>query len=114
MAGMDLETAARNRIGTLHIVLNNGVMTHYSSHMPYATKHWGSNAFTGEYARVARGLGAHAERVDTPDGLAPAIRKALEVTRGGRPALIETITKEEEHIPKFWTPGTWDYPGGRS
>ena len=82
--------------------------------MPYATKHWGSNAFTGEYARVARGLGAHAERVDTPDGLAPAIRKALEVTRGGRPALIETITKEEEHIPKFWTPGTWDYPGGRS
>ena len=113
MAGLDLETAARNNIGTLSVILNNGVMTHYSSHMPYATEHWGSNAFTGHYARVAEGLGVHAERVETPDALATAIARALKITRQNKPALLEVITKEEEMIPRFWAAGTWDYPEGR-
>jgi len=102
MAGLDIETAVRAEIGTVTIILNNGVMTHYHAHMPYATKHWGSNKFTGNYARVAEGLGAHAERVETPDQIRPAIRKALEVSQSGRPSVLEMITKEEENVPKYW------------
>lgn len=102
MAGLDIETAVRSQIGILTIILNNGVMTHYHAHMPYATKHWGSNKFTGNYARVAEGLGAHAQRVETPDQIRPAIRQALEAAKAGRPAVLDMITKEEEDVPKYW------------
>ena len=102
MAGLDIETAARSEIGILTIVLNNGVMTHYSSYMPHATKRWRSNRFTGEYAKIADGLGAYSQRVYTPDHIAPAIKSAIEVTKSGQPALIEMITKEEDTVPRFW------------
>ena len=102
MAGMDIETAARSEIGTLTIILNNGVMTHYKDMMPYATERWGSNRFTGEYAKVAEGLGAYAERVDTPDQMGPAIRNGLAANAKGQPAVLEMITKEEEAIPRYW------------
>ena len=55
MAGMDIETAARSNIGTLTVILNNGVMTHYYDHFPHATEHWGSNKLGGHYATVAEG-----------------------------------------------------------
>ena len=102
MAGMDIETAARAEIGTLTVILNNSVMTYYSNHMPYASEHWGANRFSGEYAKVAEGLGAYAEKVDTPDQIAPAIRNGVEATSKGQPAVLEMITKEETNVPKFW------------
>jgi acetolactate synthase-1/2/3 large subunit len=104
MSGMDVETAARAEIGILTVVLNNGVMTHYTAHMPYASKRWGSNRLSGDYAKVAEGLGAHAQRVDRPDQLGAAIRDAIAVNRTGRPAVLEVITKEEEAVPQFWQP----------
>ena len=103
MAGMDIETAARSNIGILTVILNNGVMTHYSANMPFASERWGSNRLSGEYAKVAEGLGAHAQRVDTPDQIAPAIRNAIAANQTGQPAVLEIITKEEEAVPKFWS-----------
>ncbi len=77
MAGLDLETASRAGIAILTIVLNNGVMTHYHDHMPYATEHWQLNQLGGNYSAVAEGLGVFAQRVSAPDQLAGAIRKAI-------------------------------------
>ena len=102
MAGMDVETAVRSEIGILTVILNNGVMTHYGSSMGYAAERWGTHRLSGEYAKVAEGLGAHAKRVETPDELAPAIREAVAANRLGRPAVLEVITKEEEAVPNFW------------
>tara|TARA_B100001123_G_scaffold75696_1_gene85420 strand:- start:378 stop:2018 length:1641 start_codon:yes stop_codon:yes gene_type:complete len=102
MAGMDIETAARSNIGMTTVILNNSVMTNYSSHMPYASKKWGSHRFTGEYAKVADGLGAYSEKIDTPDRIPVAIKNALSANSDGKPAVIEIITKEETRIPKFW------------
>jgi thiamine pyrophosphate-dependent acetolactate synthase large subunit-like protein len=101
MAGLDLETACRAKIPILTVVLNNGVMTHYHAHMPYATKEWGSNALGGNYAVIAEGLGAYAQKVDTPDQLAPAIKRAIAANNNGQPALIEVLTKEEETVSRF-------------
>jgi acetolactate synthase-1/2/3 large subunit len=101
MSGLDVETAARAEIPILTVVLNNGVMTHYSSNMPYATEHWGSNKLGGEYAKIAEGLGAYSEKVETPDQLAPAIQRALAANRSGKTALLEMMTKEEETIPVY-------------
>jgi acetolactate synthase-1/2/3 large subunit len=102
MAGMDIETAARAKIGIMTVVLNNGVMTHYDHHMPYSTKHHGANALGGDYAKVAEGLGAHVEVVETPDQLAPAIRRAAEANKAGQPALIEAKTKVEETVAHYY------------
>jgi thiamine pyrophosphate-dependent acetolactate synthase large subunit-like protein len=44
---------------------------------------------------VAKGLGTHAERVDQPRDIAPALRRALTSTRAGTAALVEFITREE-------------------
>ena len=102
MAGLDIETASRSDIPILTVILNNGVMTHYYDHMPYATEHWGSNKLGGEYAKVAEGLGAYSERVETPDQVGPAIQRGLEANRSGKTAVLEMITKEEETIPRYW------------
>ena len=104
MAGLDIETAARARIGIMTVVLNNGVMTHYDSYLPYSSERYGTNALGGEYAKIAEGLGAHAEVVTTPDQLGPAIRRAAQVNRAGRPALIEAKTKVEEDVPFYYRP----------
>ena len=102
MAGMDVETAARSKIGTMTVILNNGGMTHYDHHMGYAAERWGSNKLSGDYAKIAEGMGAYAERVETPDKIAPAIRNAMTANQSGQPAVLEMITKHEEATAKYW------------
>ena len=85
MAGMDVETAARSEIPILTVILNNGVMTHYTHHMPYASERWGSNRLSGHYAKVAEGLGAYAEQVRTRTRSPRPSRGALPPTRRGSP-----------------------------
>ena len=103
MSGMEISTASRNRIGTLTILLNNSCLGGYDKHLPNASRIYGTRFLPGgEYARVAEGLGAYAERVERPDEIAPAVRRALKVTEDGRPALLEMITKEENQLSKQW------------
>ena len=101
MSGLDVETAVRSEIPIITVVLNNGVMTHYDHHMAYASERWGSNRLGGDYAAVGAGLGAYAEKVTEPEQIAPSIRRAVEANREGRPAVIETITKVEEHTSRY-------------
>ena len=101
MAGLDIETAARSGLGTITIVLNNGVMTHYSSMLPHATEHWKSNELGGIYSDTAKSLGAHGERVTSPTEIAPAIKRAIEISGSGQPVLLEMMTKEEENISTY-------------
>jgi acetolactate synthase I/II/III large subunit len=47
-----------------------------------------------DYAKVAQGLGIHAEGpVTNPDDLGRAIGRALEVVRRGEPALVDVVTQ---------------------
>ena len=104
MAGLDIETAARSEIPILTVVLNNGIMTHYDQNMPYATEHWESNKLSGDYAKVAEGLGAFAETVETPDQLPGAIARAIAATKEGQPALLQTMTCGEETVSRYQDP----------
>ena len=101
MSGLDLETAARSELGTITVVLNNGVMTHYYDHFPHATEHWKSNELGGIYSDTAKSLGAYGERVHTPDQIGPALTRAMEASESGQPSLLEMITKEEENISTY-------------
>jgi thiamine pyrophosphate-dependent acetolactate synthase large subunit-like protein len=102
MAAMDIETAVRSEIPITTVIFNNGVMTHYTAHMPQASERWGSNKLGGHYAKVAEGLGAYAEQVTTPDQVRPAIQRALSANQTGQPAVLEMLTKEEETVPRYW------------
>ena len=105
MAGLDIETAVRSNIPILTVVLNNGVMTNYTSPAPYlgyAAEKWDLHKLTGDYAKIAEGLGAFSKKVRTPDQIVPAIKEALEANKSGQPALLEVMTKEELNVPKFW------------
>ena len=105
MAGLDIETAVRSNIPILTVVLNNGVMTNYTSPAPYlgyAAEKWDLHKLTGDYAKIADGLGAFSKKVRTPDQIVPAIKEALEANKAGQPALLEVMTKEELNVPKFW------------
>ena len=105
MAGLDIETAVRSNIPILTVVLNNGVMTNYTSPAPYlgyAAEKWDLHKLTGDYAKIADGLGAFSKKVRTPDQIVPANKEALEANKSGQPALLEVMTKEELNVPKFW------------
>jgi acetolactate synthase-1/2/3 large subunit len=95
MVGMDLETAVRCKVPIFTIVLNNGLMGGYSGHMPEAVAAYGANLLGGDYAGVAKALGAHAERVERSDELRAAIERCIKCVASGRPALLEAMTHEE-------------------
>src|SRR5207248_5229397 len=90
--GMEVETAVRERLPIMTVILNNSVMGGYGHHMPNASERFGSNRLSGSYARVAEGVGAHSERVERPDDVVGAIQRAMAATRDGQPAVLEMIT----------------------
>lgn len=100
MAGLDIETAVRANVPIMTVVLNNGVMTKYDSHMPNATERYSSNQLAGNYADVGTALGVHAERVDNPAQLNAAINRAIDANNGGQPALLEVMTKAEPNVSR--------------
>ena len=98
--GMDLETAVRNRIGIVTVLLNNGCLGGYDKHIPIASKLYRTRFLSGDYAKVAEGLGAHAEKVEKPAEIIPALHRAVHVASEGRPALVEVLTKEDPVFSK--------------
>jgi acetolactate synthase-1/2/3 large subunit len=95
MTGLDLETAVRERIPTLTIVLDNASMAIELGIMAFSTQRYRTTDISGDYAAVARALGAYAERVERIEELAPAIRRAVDKTNEGVPALLDVITCKE-------------------
>jgi acetolactate synthase-1/2/3 large subunit len=93
MVGMDLETAARNRIGIITVVFNNGIMAIESDSLVDAHTEYGANFVGGNYAALAESLGAAGERVVQPADFIPALDRAVSASREGRPALIEVMAK---------------------
>jgi thiamine pyrophosphate-dependent acetolactate synthase large subunit-like protein len=102
MVGMDVETAVRAQIPILTMILNNQTMAIYpDSRFPTATARYQMKKLSGNFAEVAQALGAHGERIHKPDEIVTAIRRGLEVTRSGRPAVIEVMIKEEGAASTF-------------
>jgi acetolactate synthase-1/2/3 large subunit len=95
MSGMDFETAARERIPILTLILNNSALGGYEHHMPVATERYGTKYLSGDYAKVAEGLGGYSEKVENPADIIPAIHRAQKVIESGKPVLLEVITREE-------------------
>lgn len=99
--GMDFETAVRERIPILSILLNNFCMAIELPIMQVATEKFRSTDISGHYADMARAFGGYGERVTEPSEIAGAIRRGIEETREGTPALLEFITARENQYSVF-------------
>ena len=99
--GMDFETAARERIPILSILLNNSAMAIELPIMPVATEKYRSTDISGNYADFARALGGYAERITRPEDIVPAIRRGIEQTQSGVPVLLEFITCQETRASRL-------------
>jgi len=98
--GTDLETAARDDIPILSILLNNEAMAIELPIMPVATEKYRATDITGDYAAFARSLGCHGERVTEASEIVPALKRALAAIEAGQPALVEFITEKETQISR--------------
>ena len=99
--GMDFETAVRERIPILSILLNNFSMAIELKVMPVSTEKYRSTDISGDYAAMARAFGAFGERVTEPGEIVPAIERGIRATRDGQPALLEFITDKETSVSRF-------------
>jgi acetolactate synthase-1/2/3 large subunit len=93
--GMDFETAVRERIPILSVLLNNFSMAIELPIMQAATEKYRSTDISGNYADFARALGGYGERVSEPGEIVPAIERAIRQTQEGTPALLEFLTAKE-------------------
>ncbi len=93
--GMDLETAARERIAILSILFNNSSMAIEIPLMPVSQAKYGATDITGNYADLATSLGCYAERVADPAEIVAALKRGIAATEAGRPALLEFLTAKE-------------------
>ncbi len=95
MVGMDFETAVRERIPIITVLLNNAILGGYGKLQPVAIQRFGFNTLSGDYSKIAEGMGGYTERVEKPEDIIPALNRAKEANAKGRPALIEVMDKEE-------------------
>ena len=99
--GMDFETAVRERIPILSILLNNSAMAIELDVMPAATAKFRSTDISGDYAAMARAFGGYGERITTPEEIIPAIKRGIAQTENGVPALLEFITAKETKTSRY-------------
>ncbi len=98
--GMDVETAVRERIPILSILLNNFSMAIELKVMPVSTEKFRSTDISGDYAAMARAFGAYGERVTDPGEIQAAIARGIAATEAGQPALLEFITCKEVDVSR--------------
>ena len=99
--GTDFETAVRERLPILSILLNNSSMAIELAVMPQATEKYRATDISGDYAAMARALGGYGERITEPGEIAAAIQRGIAQTRAGKPALLEFMTSQETRTSRY-------------
>ncbi len=99
LTAMELDTAVRSGAGAVFIVANNeswGIERN-DQIAGYDGNLVGVDLPGCRYDRVAEGLGAYAERVENPEDLSGAIKRAIE----NAPALLDVAVTREAESPDF-------------
>jgi acetolactate synthase-1/2/3 large subunit len=85
---MDFETAVREDIPIIAVVLNNFEMASYDT------------PFSGHYADFAESMGGYGERIEDPDNISDAIERAVEKNEEGTPVLLEFLTAKYTELSR--------------
>jgi tartronate-semialdehyde synthase len=99
----ELAMACMYKVPVLSLIVNNGYLSlirqgeKYGYNMNYEVSIWydGENKMV-DFVKFAEAFGARGERVEHPQGIKPAIQRALRwMEQHGRPALIDIIVERE-------------------
>jgi thiamine pyrophosphate-dependent acetolactate synthase large subunit-like protein len=101
MSGLDIETAVRAGAPITTIVLNNGGMATYPGGYPTARELFGTTHMTGDYAKIAEGMGAVGITVTRPADVAGALEQAKQLNADGKTVLLDIHTNMEAKRSRF-------------
>ena len=96
MSGLDIETSVRAGAPITTVVLNNGGMATYPGGYPIAKDSFGTTFMTGDYAKIAEGLGAVGITVERPQDVAKALEQAVKLNSEGKTVLIDVHSNLED------------------
>ena len=97
--GGELETAVRENLPVVTIIFNDyglGNIREYQNRK-HAGRHIGVDYSPVDYAAAARAFGAYGERVEKPEEMEPALKRAVE---SGRPAVLDVLVDKAELAAK--------------
>jgi acetolactate synthase I/II/III large subunit len=95
LSAIELDTAARHRLGILIVVVNNGGWgdVRHEQRMWYGEEADQGAILSGmRYDLLAQAVGGHGERVAEQDELRPALERALKASADAVPALVDATT----------------------
>ncbi len=101
MSGLDIETSVRAGAPITTIVLNNGGMATYPGGYPTARDLFGTTHMTGDYAKIAEGMGAVGITVTQPGEVANALKQAQQLNAEGKTVLLDIHTNLEARRSNF-------------
>ena len=101
MSGLDVETSVRIGAPITTILLNNGDMATYPGGYPEARARFNLTHMTGDYAKIAEGLGAVGIVVTQPSEIAPALQRAQQLNAEGRTVLLDIHCNVEGRRSRF-------------
>lgn len=89
---MEIDTAVRHGAKVVFVVSNNAAwnIERLDQEMNYGGRVVGTTLRHSDYAAMARALGAHGERVEKPEDLTGALRRAID----NAPALVDVVTSQ--------------------
>lgn len=96
MTGLDFETSVRARLPIITVVLNNSTMAAETTQMATSHDLYNTRDLGGNYADLGRAMGGYSERIEDPNEIIPAFKRARQVTeQDGNAVLLEFITSSE-------------------
>ena len=101
MSGLDIETSIRAGAPITTIVLNNGGMATYPGGYPTASELFGTTHMTGDYAKIAEGMGAVGITVTQPGEVANTLKQAQQLNAEGKTVLLDIHTNLEARRSNF-------------
>lgn len=113
---MEVDTAVRHGVKAVFIVSNNAAwnIERYDQEANYGGRVIGTTLRHSDYGAMARALGAHGERVENSEELAPALERAL----ANAPAVVDVVTSQAAvssdaqkglgYVPDYQALTAWD------
>ena len=113
---MEVDTAVRHGAKAVFIISNNAAwnIERYDQEANYGGRVAGTTLRHSDYAGMARALGAHGERVERPEEMAPALERAL----ANAPAVVDVVTSQAAvssdaqkglgYVPDYQALTAWD------
>ena len=101
MSGLDIETSQRSGNPITTIVMNNGTMGGYPQNYPQSIEKYQTIKMTGNYAKIAEGMGAKGISVQNSDEIKKSILDARKYNKEGYSVLIDVKTQPELKMSNY-------------